>query len=76
MPAFDGSQCESGLMTVAVPRRPLVTSTEVLVAGLVVCALAGTWMRDGVAGNERLATAYTVFSGCSCRRCRSWSSAL
>lgn len=63
MPAFDGSQCESGLMTVAVPRRPLVTSTEVLVAGLVVCALAGTWMRDGVAGNERLATAGTVFSG-------------
>ena len=63
MPAFGGSQCESGLMTVAVPRRPLVTSTEVLVAGLVVCALAGTWMRDGVAGNERLATAGTIFSG-------------
>ncbi len=44
-------------------RRPAITSTEVLVAGLVVCALVGTWMRDGVAGNERLATAGTVFSG-------------
>lgn len=50
-------------MTVAAPRRPLVTSTEVLVAALVVCAVAGTWMRDGVAGNDRLATAGTVFSG-------------
>jgi uncharacterized membrane protein YraQ (UPF0718 family) len=40
-----------------------VTSTEVLVAGLVVCALVGTWMRDGVAGNPRLATAGTVFAG-------------
>lgn len=50
-------------MTVTAPRRPLVTSTEVLVAVLVVSALAGTWMRDGVAGNPRLATAGTVFSG-------------
>lgn len=50
-------------MTVATPRRPLVTSTEVLVAALVVCALAGTWMRDGVAGNAALSTAGTVFSG-------------
>jgi uncharacterized membrane protein YraQ (UPF0718 family) len=50
-------------MTVTAPRRRLVTSTEVLVAGLVVCALVGTWMRDGVAGNPRLATAGTVFAG-------------
>lgn len=50
-------------MTIADPRRPLVTSTEVLVAGLVACALVGTWMRDGVAGNPKLATAGTVFSG-------------
>lgn len=50
-------------MTETVPRRRLVTSTEVLVAGLVVCALAGTWMRDGVAGNPQLATAGTVFAG-------------
>jgi hypothetical protein len=50
-------------MTVTAPRCPLVTSTEVLVAGLVVCALAGTWMRDGVADNARLATAGTVFCG-------------
>ncbi len=50
-------------MTVTSPRRRLVTSTEVLVAGLVVCALAGTWMRDGVAGDPRLATAGTVFAG-------------
>lgn len=49
--------------TVTAPRRRLVTSTEVLVAGLVVCALVGTWMRDGVAGNPRLATAGTVFAG-------------
>jgi uncharacterized membrane protein YraQ (UPF0718 family) len=40
-----------------------VTSTEVLVAALVVCALVGTWMRDGVAGDPRLATAGTVFAG-------------
>lgn len=50
-------------MTVTAPRRRFVTSTEVLVAGLVVCALVGTWMRDGVAGNPRLATAGTVFAG-------------
>lgn len=50
-------------MTVTSPRRRLVTSTEVLVAGLVVCALVGTWMRDGVAGDPRLATAGTVFAG-------------
>ncbi|MGY4710812.1 permease [Mycolicibacterium sp. CBM1] len=49
--------------TAPVPRRRLVTSTEVLVAVLVVCALVGTWMRDGVAGNPRLATAGTVFAG-------------
>ena len=50
-------------MTVAEPRSRNVTSTEVLVAGMVLCALGGTWMRDGVAGNGRLATAGTVFCG-------------
>lgn len=50
-------------MTVTAPRRRLVTSTEVLVALLVACAVAGTWMRDGVADNPKLATAGTVFSG-------------
>ena len=50
-------------MTVAEPRSRVVTSTEVLVAGMVLCALGGTWMRDGVAGNARLATAGTVFCG-------------
>lgn len=43
--------------------RPGVTSTEVLATGLLLCALAGVWLRDGVAGNARLATAGTVFSG-------------
>ncbi|MDT5097668.1 MAG: uncharacterized protein QOC76_1405 [Mycobacterium sp.] len=41
----------------------MVTSTEVLVAGMVLCALGGAWMREGVAGNARLATAGTVFCG-------------
>ncbi|AKK25877.1 permease [Mycobacterium sp. EPa45] len=50
-------------MTVTSPRRRLMTSTEVLVAALVVCALVGTWMRDGVAGNPQLAIAGTVFAG-------------
>lgn len=50
-------------MTVTAPRRRLVTSTEVLVAGLVVCALVGTWMRDAVVGSARLSTAGTVFAG-------------
>jgi uncharacterized membrane protein YraQ (UPF0718 family) len=40
-----------------------VTSTELLVAGLVLCAIFGTWLRDEVAGNQRLATAGTVFCG-------------
>ncbi len=52
-----------GSMSVISAPRRLGTSTEVLVALLVVCALAGTWMRDGVAGNARLATAGTVFAG-------------
>jgi len=50
-------------MTTATPGRRVVTSTEVLVAGLVLCAVVGTWLRDGVANNPRLATAGTVFSG-------------
>lgn len=33
--------------------RPGVTSTEVLATGLLLCALAGVWLRDGVAGNAR-----------------------
>ena len=49
-------------MTVAASgRRRVVTSTEVLVVGLVLCAVAGTWLRDGVAGQQSLATAATVF---------------
>lgn len=39
------------------------TSTEWLVVGLVLCAVFGSWMRVGVAGNPRLATAGTVFCG-------------
>lgn len=50
-------------MAITSSRRPLVTSTEVLVVGLVFCALVGTGMRDGVANNPRLATAGTVFCG-------------
>jgi uncharacterized membrane protein YraQ (UPF0718 family) len=34
-----------------------------LVIGLVLCAIFGSWLRDGVAGNARLATAGTVFCG-------------
>lgn len=49
-------------MTVAASgRRRVVTSTEVLVVGLVLCAVAGTWLRDGVAGQQSLATGATVF---------------
>lgn len=40
-----------------------VTSTELLVAGLLVCALVGSWVHAAVAGNIRLATAGTVFCG-------------
>ena len=50
-------------MTVLAQRARMVTSTEVLVAAMVLCAFAGTWMRNGVAGNARLATAGTVFCG-------------
>jgi hypothetical protein len=50
-------------MTVLAQRARMVTSTEVLVAALVLCAFAGAWMRNGVAGNARLATAGTVFCG-------------
>ena len=44
------------------PRRA-VTSTELLVAGLLVCALVGSWVHAAVAGNIRMATAGTVFCG-------------
>ena len=50
-------------MTVAEPRSRIVTSTEVLVAGMVLSAFGGAWMHQGVAGNARLATAGTVFCG-------------
>jgi uncharacterized membrane protein YraQ (UPF0718 family) len=50
-------------MTMTEPRRRVVTSTEVLVAGMVLCALAGSWLHDAVAGDARLATAATVFCG-------------
>ena len=50
-------------MTVLAQRARMVTSTEVLVAAMVLCAFAGAWMRNGVAGNARLATAGTVFCG-------------
>lgn len=43
-------------------RRP-VTSTELLAAGLLVCALLGAWLRGGVASNAHTATAGTVFCG-------------
>lgn len=51
-------------MTVAArSNRRLPGSTEVLVAGLLLCAIAGGWLRAGVAGNAKLATAGTVFCG-------------
>ena len=50
-------------MTVLAQRVRAITSTEVLVAAMVLCAFAGAWMRNGVAGNARLATAGTVFCG-------------
>lgn len=43
-------------------RRP-VTSTELLAAGLLACALLGAWLRGGVASNAHMATAGTVFCG-------------
>ena len=49
-------------MTVAVSgRRRGVTSTEVLVVGLLLCAVAGRWLRAGVIGDQSVATAATVF---------------
>lgn len=56
-------QCEGVVTAASRASRPGVTSTEVLATGLLLCALAGVWLRDGVAGNARLATAGTVFSG-------------
>jgi uncharacterized membrane protein YraQ (UPF0718 family) len=57
------NRCDDVLMTVLAQRARMVTSTEVLVAAMVLCAFAGAWMRNGVAGNARLATAGTVFCG-------------
>jgi uncharacterized membrane protein YraQ (UPF0718 family) len=52
------------MMTVASALRVRwLTSTTVLIAGLLVCALATGWLRATVAGNADLATAGTVFSG-------------
>ena len=45
----------------ALGRRRGVTSTEVLVVGLVLCAVGGRWLRAGVIGQQSLATAATVF---------------
>lgn len=56
-------RCDDVLMTVLAQRARMVTSTEVLVAAMVLCAFAGAWMRNGVAGNAPLATAGTVFCG-------------
>ena len=56
-------QCDDVGMAVTEASRRGVTSTELLAAGLLVCALVGTWLRAGVAGNARLATAGTVFCG-------------
>ena len=51
-------------MTVASLRRARwLTSTPVLLAVLLTCALAGHWLHAGVAGNADLATAGTVFCG-------------
>jgi uncharacterized protein len=50
------------MIVLARPAR-MVTSTEVLVAMMVLCAFAAAWMRNGVAGSARLATAGTVFCG-------------
>ena len=51
-------------MTVAPPRRiRWLTSTHVLLAILLACVLAERWMHVGVAGNDVMATAGTVFCG-------------
>ena len=51
-------------MTVAsLPRARWLTSTHVLLAVLLTCALAGHWLHAGVAGNADMATAGTVFCG-------------
>ncbi|MBV8350246.1 MAG: permease [Mycolicibacterium sp.] len=51
-------------MAVALARRPRwLGSNELLVAGLLGCAVAATWLRAVVAGNANLATAGTVFCG-------------
>ena len=44
-------------------RRPRFGSMEVLVFGLVIFAIAGTWLRAVVANSTALATAGTVFCG-------------
>lgn len=52
------------MTAVAAVRRPTwVTSTHVLLAVMVTCALAGRWLHAGVANNASLATAGTVFCG-------------
>ena len=51
-------------MTVASLRRARwLTSTHVLLAVVLTCALAGHWLHAGVAGNANMATAGTVFCG-------------
>ncbi|WP_123023843.1 permease [Mycolicibacterium stellerae] len=50
-------------MTVSPHRRRVPTSTEALLVGLLLCAVLGVWLREGLAGNVTLATAGTVFCG-------------
>ena len=50
-------------VTVSPSRRRMPTSTEALLAGLLLCAVLGVWLRDRVAGSVTLATAGTVFCG-------------
>jgi uncharacterized membrane protein YraQ (UPF0718 family) len=50
-------------VTDTVIRRWRVTSTQALVVGLVLCAILGVWLGDGVAAEPRLATGGTVFCG-------------
>lgn len=46
-----------------ISRPKWLTSTHVLLAILVMCALTGRWLHAGIAANDTLATAGTVFSG-------------
>lgn len=47
----------------ALDRRTWLTSTHVLLAAMVACALSGQWLHAGVVGNNTLSMAATVFCG-------------